>query len=201
MRLNPRQTMRGFLLSEANRLMHDGGPRTTSLRKLYRRSRFPENSRSREYVFLCALEMGKVDLLASMFSEPDPPREGYFSGPKSRDDVPASELYSDVMKLSAGYPGDAEGFLRDNYDVLDKRYYQVIDAFDHPKHDKASRERLKKAWRKKTLSALEESGESAYAVAERARVDRGNMYAYLRGDLSRLSLDAARRLLYATAGR
>ena len=55
--------------------------------------------------------------------------------------------------------------------------------------------------RKKTLEALEESGETRYGLCRALHLNKGNVYAYLAGDDSKVSRKTARRIMEYAEGR
>lgn len=135
-------------------------------------------TRVAEPLFVLALETGRVELLLKC----------------ARGTWMESE-YDELAELSHGWEGDAERFLR-TVDVPE-RYSRVLDAF-HAGDDLASSDaRLKELYRKKTSESLAVTGKSVYQVCREARVCTSNAYPFLAGNLSRVSLDAARRLAAA----
>ena len=94
-----KRTMKGFLLSESNRLANVPHS-TTSLKKLYRQAMSSQNARSREYVFLLAVELGKLNDYEKLSKELGLPKFdlGTFSS-------------EEILQLARSFEGNAEGFL------------------------------------------------------------------------------------------
>lgn len=63
------------------------------------------------------------------------------------------------------------------------------------KEKPAADRRVNALMRKKTLEALEESGVTRYGLCRALRLNKGNVYAYLAGDDSKVSRKTARRIM------
>ena len=55
--------------------------------------------------------------------------------------------------------------------------------------------RINALMRKRTLGALEESGVTRYGLCRDLNLNKGNVYAYLAGDDSKVSRETARRIM------
>lgn len=172
-------TMKGFLLAECNRLL-DLERRTTSLKKMYRAAAEPAGARAREYVFLFAVEADKLDALLRIACA------------EAQSDF--SEMCKELAPAAAPFSGDAEGFLAANENRLNKRFLQVSDAFHAPEAHRENNEHVKRLMREKTLKALREVGVTPYMMVRDLGLNKGNAYAYLRGDVSKVSRATARRM-------
>lgn len=171
--------MKGFLLAECNRLLNPGA-RTTSLKKLYLAAAAPSGARAREYVFLLALEMGKMAMLQSLARKDG--RSAF------------SRQCRALTPQAMPYEGDAERMLEERGDRLGKRFQQVLVAFREPEARKLNDAHVKDLLRDKTLEAMRVAGITAYKVIRDLNLNKGNAYAFLRGDSSKISRSTARRM-------
>ena len=78
---------------------------------------------------------------------------------------------------------------------LPNRYATVWRAYRAVKEKPAADRRVNALMRKKTLEALEESGVTRYGLCRALRLNKGNVYAYLAGDDSKVSRKTARRIM------
>ncbi len=78
---------------------------------------------------------------------------------------------------------------------LPNRYANVWRAYRAVKEKPAADRRVNALMRKKTLEALEESGVTRYGLCRALRLNKGNVYAYLAGDDSKVSRKTARRIM------
>ena len=63
------------------------------------------------------------------------------------------------------------------------------------KEKPAADRRVNALMRKRTLEALEESGVTRYGICRALHLNKGNVYAYLAGDDSKVSRETARRIM------
>lgn len=167
------RTMKGFLLAECNRLA-GLDKATTSLKKLYKAALPPSGARCRVYVLLLAVERKQVSLLSKLDA--------------------TAKLFKDEFALAFEYESDAELMLEQKGELLGKRYSQVLAAFRAPNAQKASDAKVKELMLKKTLEELTRNGSSMYSLLKAAGVNKGNGYAYLSGNVSKVSRSTARHI-------
>ena len=180
-----KRTMKGFLLSECNRLI-GLDKHTTSLKKLYCAAAKPSGARAREYVFLFALESNKLDVLSDLAGKDA--------------SLSFNKQCIRLMPVARPFEGDAEEFLMAYGEELGKRFVQVLDAFHAPALRMENDLRVKGIMREKMLTALHETGTTPYAMVRDLGLNKGNAYAYLRGDCTKVSRESARRMYdYAIA--
>ncbi len=101
-------------------------------------------------------------------------------------------MYSDYKKLASIINRkfqNIENFLKS--DFAPKRYAAVLDAY-YANFDfvKANRRILEKL-RPKVKSALKNSGISKYEACKKLNINKGNFYAYMNGDNSKISKEIA----------
>ena len=102
------------------------------------------------------------------------------------------ESYRDVFSLygqSGGLASLCAG------DKLPDRYANVWRAYRGMKEKPAADRRVNALMRKRTLEALEESGVTRYGLCRDLHLNKGNVYAYLAGDDSKVSRETARRIM------
>ena len=80
-------------------------------------------------------------------------------------------------------------------DKLPNRYANVWHAYRGVKEKSAADRRVNALMRKRTLEALEESGVTRYGICRALHLNKGNVYAYLAGDDSKVSRETARRIM------
>ena len=80
-------------------------------------------------------------------------------------------------------------------DKLPNRYANVWRAYRGVKEKPAADRRANALMRKRTLEALKESGVTRYGLCRALRLNKGNVYAYLAGDDSKVSRETARRIM------
>ena len=80
-------------------------------------------------------------------------------------------------------------------DKLPNRYANVWRAYRGVKEKPAADRRVNALMRKRTLKALEESGVTRYGLCRDLNLNKGNVYAYLAGDDSKVSRKTARRIM------
>lgn len=177
-----KRTMKGFLLSESNRLANVPHS-TTSLKKLYRQAMSSQNARSREYVFLLAVELGKLNDYEKLSKELGLPKFdlGTFSS-------------EEILQLARSFEGNAEGFLEEYQQKLGKRFEQILVAYHAPETRLSNDAHVKALMRDRIVEALSSSGKTPYAMIRDLRLNKGNAYAYLRGDTSKVSRGTARQM-------
>jgi hypothetical protein len=164
------RTLKGFLRRYCNEL---SGLSTGNLRKLCDAAR--DNARLVEPLFLLAVEQGKGDYLASLSN--------------------GAWFQRDYERLLAVLPRYAsmQEFLRSA--DAPKRYAAVLDAFEAQGDLLAADRRLNGLMRPRIAAALEQAGITRYAMCEALGLNKGNVYAYLAGDNSKVSNATARRML------
>ena len=87
-------------------------------------------------------------------------------------------------------------------DKLPNRYANVWRAYRAVKEKPVADRRINALMRKRTLGALGESGVTRYGLCRDLNLNKGNVYAYLAGDDSKVSRETARRIMeYAEGGR
>ena len=177
-----RMTMEGLLLAECNRLAGVEKP-TRSLAKLARAAARRVGARAREYVELLAVERGQLARLVSLAR-----------GGELGKGVWAVEIESFAV-AAAPFEGDAESFLEANAARLGKRYRQVLDLMRAPQAHADADAHAKGLMREKIAAGLEAAGKTPYAMMRDLGLNKGNAYAFLRGDTGKVSRSTARRML------
>ena len=180
-----RMKTEGFLLAECNRLAGVEKP-TKSLAKLARAAARREGVRAREYVELLAVERGQLARLAALAREGDFGNEAW-----------AAEIEA-FAAAAAPFEGDAEGFLEASAERLGNRYAKVLDLMRAPQAHADADTRAKGLMRDKIVAGLEMAGKTPYAMMRDLGLNKGNAYAFLRGDTSKVSRATARRMLEYT---
>lgn len=164
-------TFEGFLKGYCREL---SGQQSLSFRKLVKQATTDE-PRVAEPLFLLALAQGKGEYVLGL-SEGSWMEEGY------RD---VFSLYGQAGSLASLCAGDK----------LPRRYANVWRAYRAIKEKPANDRRVNALMRKRTLEALEESGVTRYGLCRDLHLNRGNVYAYLAGDDSKVSRETARRIM------
>ena len=164
-------TFEGFLKGYCREL---SGQQSLSVRKLVDQAKAAE-PRVAEPLFLLALAQGKADyvlkLSQSSWMEKD---------------------YQYVLSLF-DRAGDLPALCTD--EKLPNRYANVWRAYRGVKERPAADRRVNALMRKRTLDALRESGVTRYGLCRDLRLNKGNVYAYLSGDDSKVSRETARRIM------
>lgn len=164
-------TFEGFLKGYCREL---SGQQSLSFRKLVERATTVE-PRVAEPLFLLALAQGKAEYVLGL-------SEGSWM----------EEGYRDVLSLY-----DQTGSLASLCieDKLPNRYANVWRAYRGVKEKPAADRRVNALMRKRTLEALKESGATRYSLCRDLHLNKGNVYAYLAGDDSKVSRETARRIM------
>lgn len=170
-------TFEGFLKGYCREL---SGQQSLSFRKLVKQATTVE-PRVAEPLFLLALAQGKAEYVLGL-------SEGSWM----------EESYRDVVSLY-GQAGSLASLCIE--DKLPNRYANVWRAYRGVKERSAADRRVNALMRKRTLEALKESGVTRYGLCRDLRLNKGNVYAYLAGDDSKVSRETARRIMeYAEGG-
>ena len=171
-----RQTFKGFLKAYCAEL---SGERTASLRRLVRLAT-GDAPRIAEPLFLLALEQEQLPYLLALSC--------------------GTRLEEEYARLETvvGRYGTALDFLESP--DAPKRYKDVLAAYRASDDLLAADRRIASLMRTKTLEALKASGLSRYRLCRELNLNMGNVYAYLKGDSSKVSRVTARRIMeYAQA--
>ena len=169
-------TFRGFLRRYCAEL---AGTETSSLARLCRIAS-GEAPRVAEPLFLLAWEAGKLVYLLRL-------SEGTWM----------HEEYATLARFAETYP-NALAFA--SSEDAPPRYRSVADAYGVGEDLLAADRRMTALMRDKTLAALKKSGMTRYRLCEDLGLNKGNVYAYLAGDTSKVSRETARRIMeYALA--
>ena len=164
-------TFEGFLKGYCREL---SGQQSLSFRKLVERATTVE-PRVAEPLFLLALAQGKAEYVLGL-SEGSWMEEGYRG---------VLSLYNQAGNLTSLCTEDE----------LPNRYANVWRAYRGVKEKPAADRRVNALMRKRTLEALGESGITRYGLCRDLHLNRGNVYAYLAGDDSKVSRETARRIM------
>ena len=164
-------TFEGFLKGYCREL---SGQQSLSFRKLVKRAT-TDAPRVAEPLFLLALAQDKAEYVLGL-------SEGSWM----------EEGYRDVFSLY-GQAGSLSSLCAE--DKLPRRYVNVWRAYRAIKEKSATDRRINALMRKRTLEALEESGVTRYGLCCALRLNKGNVYAYLAGDDSKVSRGTARRIM------
>ena len=78
---------------------------------------------------------------------------------------------------------------------LHNLFANVRHAYRAVKEKPVADRRINALMRKRTLGALEESGVTRYGLCRDLNLNKGNVYAYLAGDDSKVSRETARRIM------
>lgn len=164
-------TFEGFLKGYCREL---SGQQSLSFRKLVKQATTVA-PRVAEPLFLLALAQGKAEYVLGL-SEGSWMEEGYRG---------VLSLYAQTGSLAS---------LCDE-DKLPNRYANVWRAYRAVKEKPVADRRINALMRKRTLGALEESGVTRYGLCRDLNLNKGNVYAYLAGDDSKVSRETARRIM------
>lgn len=165
-----KRTFKGFLKAYCSEL---AGLKTESLKKLLNEA---ENSpRVVEPLFCLALETGKLTYLTRLAKGTHMEQE-----------------WNDLAKSARRYRSAERWLTKAD---IPKRYKKVLEAYKSQGDLLAADRRIVSLMREKTLDALEASGKTRYGVCKALELNKGNFYAYLAGDNSKVSRDTARRIL------
>lgn len=164
-------TFEGFLKGYCREL---SGQQSLSFRKLVKQATTVA-PRVAEPLFLLALAQGKAEYVLGL-------SEGLWM----------EEGYRGVLSLYA-QTGSLASLCAE--DKLPDRYANVWRAYRAVKEKPTVDRRVNALMRKKTLEALEESGETRYGLCRALHLNKGNVYAYLAGDDSKVSRKTARRIM------
>lgn len=164
-------TFEGFLKGYCREL---SGQQSLSFRKLVKQATTVE-PRVAEPLFLLALAQGKAEYVLGL-------SEGSWM----------EEGYRGVLSLY-GQTGSLASLCAE--DKLPNRYANVWRAYRGVKEKPAADRRVNALMRKRTLEALKESGVTRYGLCRDLRLNKGNVYAYLAGDDSKVSRETARRIM------
>ena len=164
-------TFEGFLKGYCREL---SGQQSLSFRKLVKQAMTVE-PRVAEPLFLLALAQGKADYVLGL-------SEGSWM----------EEGYRGVLSLY-GQTGSLASLCAE--DKLSNRYANVWRAYRGVKEKPAADRRVNALMRKRTLEALKDSGVTRYGLCRALHLNKGNVYAYLAGDDSKVSRETARRIM------
>lgn len=164
-------TFEGFLKRYCADL---SGVNTVNLRKLFALAN-SDAARVAEPLFVLAWERGKLDYLLLI----------------SRGTALGDE-YLKVASLASGYE-NPEDFLMSN--KAPARYRAVFESFCASEDVFLANRRIVALLREKTLQALEMASVTRYRLCEDLGLNKGNVYAYLAGDESKVSKDTAHIIL------
>jgi len=164
-------TFEGFLKGYCREL---SGQQSLSFRKLVERATTVE-PRVAEPLFLLALAQGKAEYVLGL-SEGLWMEEGYRG---------VLSLYNQAGSLVSLCAKDD----------LPNRYANVWRAYRGVKEKPAADRRVNALMRKRTLEALAGSSLSRYGLCRDLHLNKGNVYAYLAGDDSKVSRETARRIM------
>ena len=164
-------TFEGFLKGYCREL---SGQQSLSFRKLVEQAT-TDAPRVAEPLFLLALAQGKAEYVLGL-SEGSWMEEGYRG---------VLSLYGQASSLASLC----------SEDKLPNRYANVWRAYRGVKEKPAADRRVNALMRKRTLKALEESGVTRYGLCRDLNLNKGNVYAYLAGDDSKVSRETARRIM------
>lgn len=164
-------TFEGFLKGYCREL---SGQQSLNFRKLVERATTVE-PRVAEPLFLLALAQGKAEYVLGL-SEGSWMEEGYRG---------VLSLYNQAGSLVSLCAKDD----------LPNRYANVWRAYRGVKEKLAADRRVNALMRKRTLEALAGSSLSRYGLCRDLHLNKGNVYAYLAGDDSKVSRETARRIM------
>lgn len=164
-------TFEGFLKGYCREL---SGQQSLSFRKLVEQATTVA-PRVAEPLFLLALAQGKAEYVLGL-------SEGSWM----------EEDYRDVLSLY-GQAGSIISLCAKS--ELPNRYANVWRAYRAVKEKPVANRRINALMRKRILEALEESGVTRYGLCRALHLNKGNVYAYLAGDDSKVSRETARRIM------
>ena len=164
-------TFEGFLKGYCREL---SGQQSLSFRKLVKQATTVE-PRVAEPLFLLALAQGKAEYVLGL-SAGSWMEEGYRR---------VLSLYSQAGSLASLCAKDD----------LPNRYANVWRAYRGAKEKPAADRRVNALMRRRTLEALADSSLTRYGLCRDLRLNKGNVYAYLAGDDSKVSRETARRIM------
>lgn len=164
-------TFEGFLKGYCREL---SGQQSLSFRKLVKQAT-TDAPRVAEPLFLLALAQGKAEYVLAL-------SEGSWMEESYRD---VFSLYGQAGSLASLCAGGK----------LPRRYANVWHAYRAIKEKSATDRRINALMRKRTLGALEKSGVTRYGLCRDLHLNKGNVYAYLAGDDSKVSRETARRIM------
>lgn len=164
-------TFEGFLKGYCREL---SGQQSLSFRKLVEQATTVA-PRVAEPLFLLALVQGKAEYVLGL-SEGSWMEEGYRG---------VFSLYAQTGSLASLCAEDK----------LPNHYANVWRAYRAVKEKPVADRRINALMRKRTLGALEESGVTRYGLCRDLNLNKGNVYAYLAGDDSKVSRETARRIM------
>ena len=157
------------------------GAQTSNMRKLAHLAQ-DKKPRLREPLLLFAVVCGKERYLLDIVEPGSPLKQEY------------TQVLDDLSRYAS-----VEEFL--SADATPKRYAQVLDAFYAQGSDLLeSDRRMNELLREKTLDVLKRNGLTRYALCKALKLNTGNVYTYLNGDPSKVSLDTARKIYDFAAG-
>lgn len=164
-------TFEGFLKGYCREL---SGQQSLSFRKLVKQATTVE-PRVAEPLFLLALAQGKAEYVLGLSA-------GSWM----------EEGYRRVLSLYNQAGGLASLCVKDD---LPNRYANVWRAYRGTKEKPAADRRVNALMRRRTLEALADSSLTRYGLCRDLRLNKGNVYAYLAGDDSKVSRETARRIM------
>lgn len=164
-------TFEGFLKGYCREL---SGQQSLSFRKLVEQA-MTVAPRVAEPLFLLALAQGKAEYVLGL-------SEGSWM----------EEDYRGVLSLY-GQAGSMASLCTKS--ELPNRYTNVWRAYRAVKEKSVADRRINALMRNRTLGALGESGVTRYGLCRDLNLNKGNVYAYLAGDDSKVSRKTARRIM------
>lgn len=167
----------GFLKGYCREL---SGQQSLSFRKLVKQATTVE-PRVAEPLFLLALAQGKAEYVLGL-------SEGSWM----------EEDYRGVLSLYDQAGSMASLCAKSE---LPNRYANVWRAYRAVKEKPVADRRINALMRKRTLGALGKSGVTRYGLCRDLNLNKGNVYAYLAGDDSKVSRKTARRIMEYAEGR
>ena len=165
-----KRTFKGFLKAYCSEL---AGLKTESLRKLLNETE--RSPRVVEPLFCLALETGKLNYLTSLAKGTHVEQE-----------------WNELAQSARRYKSAERWLTRTD---VPQRYKKVLEVYKSQDDLLTADRRIVSLMREKTLDALEASGKTRYSVCKALGLNKGNFYAYLAGDNSKVSRNTARRIL------
>lgn len=167
-----KRTLEGFLKAYCAELT---GLETTSLRRLVAAAG-SEAPRVTEPLFLLALEERELDYLLRI-------AEG----------TRMESEWEPLARTARAFDGDTQSWIESG--EAPERYRRVLSAFEAQGDLLRAKRRMNAIMRERTLAALAQSGMTRYRLAGEAGANRGNLYAWLAGDDSKVGEETARRVM------
>lgn len=167
-----KRTFKGFLKEYCREL---SGLETASLRRLMVKAD-SDAPRVAEPLFCLACEEGKLDYLLKN-------ARGTWMESQWEELAPGAMKYKDTRT-----------WLEECKEVPD-RYAQVLSAYESQWDLLNADRRMNALMRERTLRALSRTGMTRYQLSKRLGINKGNLYAYLNGDDSKVGKQTARKIM------